>query len=1026
VREDRQQEIQFERADEGRHYLPIELPREWTLLEGGEAERPMTSPMARLRAQTRLKGESAQLFYGYPVLVSWEPVADHAAPSCFVLPLFTQPVASTGSNLGGEDARRLTLVPDWPRVNREALRRLVGTTEEQDAVLEQIGLLEWSPDAPPARIGDAVARLLEQNPSLPALEPIDPGRLAQGTWPSTGKVGLLNRGILFAGERAKYTAGLERELKELEKVPDRVLDTTALAPMFATGWTPPPAREGSRLVEVRALNGEQRRACEAALGAPLTVITGPPGTGKSQVVLNVLANGFLRGAPVIFSSKNHKAVSVVEERLNAIVDAPIMFRLGSQAGLASQLAQVLTQVMSAAGSGVPGGEGALEARYGEAVAARDALAKRIEAVRQARNLADQLDRVADPWRRKLTPEELRGLAQATSGPSIQDLDEATRLLNLHAEPPRNPIDAIVKAIRRPFDVRKAGRLFGKVVAAFPWVEAPVPRDRGNAFIAAWLQYARNARELASAWSAIRPYESAREALTAFPPIDELSAEWAEKRNEAWTLGRETLEAHRASLPSTLTPECRVAAGQLLAVVRNLLGQQTGSLQAGRLRGQIGELLPKVTQLLPAWAVTNLSAPRALPFAAGMFEVAVIDEASQCDIPSAIPLLFRAKRAVVIGDPQQLRHITTLPNAREGQLAARHGLNDAADQPFTFVANSVFDLAAASASTSVVALRAHFRSHGDIVSFSNTHWYGNSLLVLTDYCGLKTPGNEPPGIRWLDAESRVFRPDGGGAVAPAEAERAIEEVAALVGRTDFQGTVGVVSPFRAQANRIREGLSRRLSEEAMERVELVADTAHGFQGDERDVIVFSPCVGTPMPPGGARFLSKTANVFNVAVTRARAQLRVVGDLNACAGSGIAHVEAFAQHFLRLQREAATPRDETVGVYERPLQEALRVAGIVAIPQYAFGPYRLDLAVVDGDVRIDIEVDGQHFHKDLDGMRCFEDMMRDQYLGLRGWTVLRFWALEVRDRPQLCVQRVLRALSRVRSSGGQPRWSRETGP
>ena len=407
----------------------------------------------------------------------------------------------------------------------------------------------------------------------------------------------------------------------------------------------------------------------------------------------------------------------------------------------------------------------------------------------------------------------------------------------------------MKAIRRPFDVGQAGRLLGKVATAFPWVGAPpVARRRERLhrrLVAVRKERPRSSRPRGAPSGRTSPRAKP---WRRFPRSTSCPRSGREKRNEAWTLGREILEAHRASLPSTLTPECRVAAGQLLAVVRNLLGQQTGSLQAGRLRGQIGELLPQVTQLLPAWAVTNLSAPRALPFAAGMFDLAVIDEASQCDIPSAIPLLFRAKRAVVIGDPQQLRHITTLPNARESQIATRHGLTDAADQPFTFVANSLFDLAAASASASVVALRAHFRSHGDIVSFSNAHWYGNSLLVLTDYCGLKTPGGEPPGIRWSDAESRVFRPDGGGAVAPAEAERAIEEVVALVGRADFQGTVGVVSPFRAQANRIREGLSRRLSEEAMERVELVADTAHGFQGDERDVIVFSPCVGTPDAAG----------------------------------------------------------------------------------------------------------------------------------------------------------------------------------
>jgi very-short-patch-repair endonuclease len=929
--------------------------------------------------------------------------------------LFTQPVNVSGSSLGKDDERKLTLVPDWPRVNREAFRRLLGTTEEQDAVLEQIGLLEWSPDLPPVRIGDVARRLIERNPSLPMIEPIDPGRLAKGAWPAVRNTGLLNRTILYAGEQSKYTAGLERELNELEKVPDHVLDGTALAPMFASGWTPPRPAEKPKLVEVRALNGEQRRACEAALTDPLTVITGPPGTGKSQVVLNVLANGFLRGTPVIFSSKNHKAVSVVEERLNSITGAPIMFRLGSQEGLASRLAQVLTQVMSAAGGAAPDEESGLAARYDDAVAGRNALAERIEAVRKARNIADQRDRAADSWRKKLTPEEIRGLASAASGPSVQGLDEAMRVLAVQAAPTRGAIDTIVKAVRRPFDVGKARRLLRTVGAAFPWVSALPPHETGNAFIEGWLRYARAARDLTSAWSAIREYESARDALTALSPIDELSVEWAEKRNEAWRLGRDLLEAHRAGLPATMTPGCRVAAGRLLAVVRNLLGQQTGTAEAGRLRTQIQELLPEVTQLLPAWAVTNLSAPGALPFAAGMFDLAVIDEASQCDIPSAIPLLFRAKRAVVIGDPQQLRHITTLPNARESQIATRNGLTESADQPFTFVANSLFDLAAASASSSVVALRAHFRSHDDIVSFSNTHWYGNSLLVLTDYCGLKTPGAEAPGMRWMEVESRLVRPDGGGAVAPAEADRAVEEVTALLSRADFQGTVGVVSPFRAQANRIREGLFRRLPPEAMERVELIADTAHGFQGDERDVIVFSPCVGSPMPPGATRFLSKTANLFNVAVTRARAQLRVVGDLNACAGSGIPHVEAFARHFLELQRKAATPPDETVGVFERPLQEALREAGVTAIPQYAYGPYRLDLAVIDGETQIDVEVDGEHFHKDLDGVRCFEDMMRDQYLGQRGWTVLRFWALEVRDRPQHCVERVLRAVERMRSPG-----------
>ncbi len=498
-----------------------------------------------------------------------------------------------------------------------------------------------------------------------------------------------------------------------------------------------------------------------------------------------------------------------------------------------------------------------------------------------------------------------------------------------------------------------------------------------------------------------------------PPIDELAFDMNDAQLEVRRIGREVLELHRAQLGSGLTSYARKAAGEFLAVARSLAAHDPGSREAWQPRRQLQELLPRVTPFLPAWAVTNLSAPGAIPFHAGLFDVAVIDEASQCDIPSAIPLLFRSKRAVIIGDPQQLRHITTLPPARESQLAAKHKLTEAADQPFTFVNNSLFDVAAASASAGMFALRDHYRSHGDIIGFANAHWYAKDLRILTDYCGLKTPDGEPAGIKWLQVKSEIFRPSEGGAIATEEASRVVEDVVALLGRPNFKGTVGVVSPFRAQANRIREGLHKRLLPEIMDRVELIADTAHGFQGDERDIIVFSPGIGTPMPPGGKRFITKTANLFNVAVTRARAQLRVVGDLAACETCGIPHVEGFAQHYRRLEAETARPADDSIGYYEKPLQEALRDAGVIAIPQYVFGRYRLDLAVVEGEIKIDIEVDGEHFHKDWTGERCWEDLNRDHHLTQRGWRVLRFWAVEVRDQRERCVERVLKVLGSLRS-------------
>ena len=52
--------------------------------------------------------------------------------------------------------------------------------------------------------------------------------------------------------------------------------------------------------------------------------------------------------------------------------------------------------------------------------------------------------------------------------------------------------------------------------------------------------------------------------------------------------------------------------------------------------------PEVIKTLPCWAVSSLSAKGRLPLEAGFFDLVVIDEASQCDIASALPLLYRAK------------------------------------------------------------------------------------------------------------------------------------------------------------------------------------------------------------------------------------------------------------------------------------------------------------------------------------------------------------------------------------------------
>ncbi|KPC91388.1 hypothetical protein ADL27_30595, partial [Streptomyces sp. NRRL F-6602] len=83
---------------------------------------------------------------------------------------------------------------------------------------------------------------------------------------------------------------------------------------------------------------------------------------------------------------------------------------------------------------------------------------------------------------------------------------------------------------------------------------------------------------------------------------------------------------------------------------------------------LDRILPHVS----GWAVTARSARRFRDQAA-LFDLVIVDEASQCSAPDVLPLLFRARRALVIGDPMQLQHITTLQPRQEAEAHRGAGL-----------------------------------------------------------------------------------------------------------------------------------------------------------------------------------------------------------------------------------------------------------------------------------------------------------------------------------------------------------------
>src|SRR5262249_44777740 len=158
----------------------------------------------------------------------------------------------------------------------------------------------------------------------------------------------------------------------------------------------------------------------------------------------------------------------------------------------------------------------------------------------------------------------------------------------------------------------------------------------------------------------------------------------------------------------------------------------------------------------------------------------------------------------------------------------HGLAEG-NAAWAYSVNSLFDLARSLCRhEDIVNLRDHHRSHRDIITFSNQHFYRGNLRVATNHEALKRSTSGGPALRWIPVKGKVVKPPKGGAVNSPEAEAVVQELRKLAVQAAYDGTIGVVTPFRAQANRIRtlvhqdHELASRLAS-----LQFVVDTVHGF-------------------------------------------------------------------------------------------------------------------------------------------------------------------------------------------------------
>jgi len=265
---------------------------------------------------------------------------------------------------------------------------------------------------------------------------------------------------------------------------------------------------------------------------------------------------------------------------------------------------------------------------------------------------------------------------------------------------------------------------------------------------------------------------------------------------------------------------------------------------------------------PVWLVSLNTLYRVLPLKEEMFDLVIIDEATQCNISSCLPALYRAKRAMIVGDTKQLKHYSFLAKSKEAQLMIKNNLTSDTEGVVSYRENSILDLTlnALNSHQQLAFLDEHFRSKPELIHFSNECFYQSKLKIM-QHRPCTSSGH-------LHLQRLNGKRDMSG-VNHLEATHVIAAIAKQINDDTQAGinhSIGVISPFRHQADHIAKEISASFSQAQIIRHKIRVATPYGFQGEERDIMLISFSVDNDSKRA-AVYLNK-ADVFNVTITRAR--------------------------------------------------------------------------------------------------------------------------------------------------------------
>ena len=266
-------------------------------------------------------------------------------------------------------------------------------------------------------------------------------------------------------------------------------------------------------------------------------------------------------------------------------------------------------------------------------------------------------------------------------------------------------------------------------------------------------------------------------------------------------------------------------------------------------------LDNFTKIFPIVVTTNSSACR-LGSPKPHFDLTVMDEASQCNSAISLVPIIRGKRLLLVGDPQQLNPVILLDPIKNKILRKKFHITDEYD----YINQSIYkSFLAVDPFSDEILLSYHYRCSPKIIQFNNKKFYNNKLQI----CSKSTIEDPLVFIDHKNAESE------GKNTSISE----IEDIVEYIKKNRENQSIGIITPFVRQ----KELINAVLKEEKIENI--ACGTVHAFQGDEKDIILFSSAITKNTHQHTYEWLKGNTELINVATSRAKNRLVIFSDKEA---------------------------------------------------------------------------------------------------------------------------------------------------